>query len=121
VTLTKFITRKDTALTVIFLMFAIQSVIGAIPAYLTWEWPAPHNWLSVAVIALAGTGSHYCLSKAISLADATIVMPMDFLRLPLTALLGYVIYAEGLDIWSVTGALLILAANTLNLFKASKT
>ncbi len=42
----------------------------------------------IAVVALAGTVSHYCLSKAISLADATIVMPMDFLRLPLTALAG---------------------------------
>jgi drug/metabolite transporter (DMT)-like permease len=121
VTLTKFITRKDSALTVIFLMFAIQSVIGAIPAYMTWQWPQPHNWFHVAVVALAGTGSHYCLSKAISLADATIVMPMDFLRLPLTALVGYMLYSEGLDIWSVAGGLMILAANTINLLKASKT
>ena len=121
VTLTKFITRKDSALTVIFLMFAIQSVIGAVPAYMTWHWPQPYNWLYVAVVALAGTGSHYCLSKAISLADATIVMPMDFLRLPLTALVGYIIYNEGLDLWSVAGGLMILAANTINLLKASRT
>ena len=120
VTLTKFITRRDSALTVIFLMFAIQSVIGAIPAYITWHWPAAHSWIYVAVVALAGTGSHYCLSKAISLADATIVMPMDFLRLPLTALMGYLLYAEGLDIWSVAGGLLILAANTINLLKAAR-
>ena len=39
VTLTKFITRRDTALTVIFMMFAMQSVMGAIPAYMTWTWP----------------------------------------------------------------------------------
>jgi drug/metabolite transporter (DMT)-like permease len=120
VTLTKFITRKDSALTVIFLMFAIQSVIGAIPAYMTWHWPAAHNWIYVAIVALAGTGSHYCLSKAISLAEATVVMPMDFLRLPLTALVGYIIYNEGLDAWSVAGGLMILAANTINLVKASR-
>ena len=118
VTLTKYITRRDSALTVIFLMFAIQTVIGAIPAWATWTWPQPHSYLPIAVVALAGTGSHYCLSKAISLADATIVMPMDFLRLPLTALLGYLIYSEAIDAWSVTGALLILAANTLNIWKA---
>lgn len=118
VTLTKFITRKDSALTVIFLMFAIQSVIGAVPAYLTWTTPPPGDYIWIAVVALAGTGSHYCLSKAISLADATVVMPMDFLRLPLTALLGYLIYQESADQWSILGALLILAANTLNLAKA---
>ena len=118
VTLTKFITRRDTALTIIFLMFAIQGVIGAIPAYLTWVTPPASVYHWIAIVGLAGTGSHYCLSKAISLADATIVMPMDFLRLPLTALAGYLIYAEGIDLWSVIGALMILAANTLNVMKA---
>jgi len=48
-------------------------------------------------------------------------MPMDFLRLPLTALAGYLIYAEGIDAWSILGALLILAANTINLMKARTT
>ncbi len=118
VTMTKFITRRDSALTIIFLMFAIQSLIGAIPAFLTWTWPHPQSYIWIAVVGIAGTGSHYCLSKAISLADATIVMPMDFLRLPLTALLGYIIYNEGIDRWSILGALMILAANTLNLWKA---
>lgn len=118
VTLTKYITRRDSALTVIFLMFAMQTVIGAVPAYLTWAWPPVHTWHWVAIIGIAGTGSHYCLSKAISLADATIVMPMDFLRLPLTALIGYLVYAEGIDAWSVIGALMIIAANTINLLKA---
>lgn len=121
VSLTKFITRRDTALTVIFLMFSMQTVLGAIPAYLTWTWPTATGWVFVAVIAVTGTASHYCLSKALSLADATLVMPLDFLRLPLTALLGYLLYREGLDIWSVTGAVLILGANTLNLLKVSRT
>lgn len=120
VTLTKYITRRDTALTVIFFMFTMQTVMGAVPAWLTWTWPSPENWPFVAIVGLAGTGSHYCLSKAISLADATVVMPMDFLRLPLSALAGYLIYAETVDGWSVAGAVLILAANTINLAKASR-
>ncbi len=121
VTLTKYITRRDSPLTVIFLMFAMQSVIGLGPALATWSWPSAHGWLFAAVVASAGTVSHYCLSKAISLADATVVMPMDFLRLPLTALLGYLLYAEGLDGWSLAGGLLIITANTLNLFAARTT
>lgn len=120
IALTKVITRKDTALTVIFLMFAIQTVIGAVPAWLTWKWPEPHNWIWVAVVGLAGTFSHYCLSKAIALADMTIVTPMDFLRVPLTVLAGYWLYHEGFDLYSIIGAILILGANTLNLFKAKQ-
>jgi drug/metabolite transporter (DMT)-like permease len=118
IALTKVITRTDTALTVIFLMFAIQTVIGTVPAWLTWKWPEPHNWIWVAVVGLTGTFSHYCLSRAISLADMTIVTPMDFLRVPLTVLAGYWLYHEGFDLYSIIGALLILGANTLNLFKA---
>ena len=118
VTLTKYITRRDTALTVIFLMFAMQSVIGGVPAWLTWVTPPPDSWGWIAIVGLAGTGSHYCLSRAITLADATIVMPMDFLRLPLTAVLGFALYSEGIDGWSVAGAALILAANAINVTKA---
>ncbi|MGE0240086.1 MAG: DMT family transporter [Parvibaculaceae bacterium] len=121
VAMTKVITRSDTALTVIFLMFLIQTVIGAVPAYLSWEWPEPHNWIWVAVVGLAGTLSHYCLSKAVSLADMTIVTPMDFLRVPLTVLAGYWLYREGFDLYSIIGTLLILGANTLNLLKARQT
>lgn len=120
VTLTKYITRRDTALTVIFFMFTMQTVIGAVPAWLTWTWPPAHALPFVAVVALTGTGSHYCLSKAISLADASVVMPMDFLRLPLSALIGYILYNEGLDAWSFAGGALILVANTINLMKASR-
>jgi drug/metabolite transporter (DMT)-like permease len=120
IALTKVITRTDTALTVIFLMFLIQTVIGAVPAYISWKWPEPHNWIWVAVVGLAGTFSHYCLSKAISLADMTIVTPMDFLRVPLTALAGYWLYREGFDLYSIIGTALILSANTINLFKARK-
>ena len=100
ITLTKYLTRTDSALTVIFMMFAIQTIIGAIPAWYVWQWPDPEIGCWVAVVALAGTFSHFCLAKAMSLADATVVLPMDFLRVPLTALLGYWLYAEGFDLLS---------------------
>jgi drug/metabolite transporter (DMT)-like permease len=118
ISFTKFISRRDSPLTIIFLMFAIQSVIGAVPAFLTWKWPESQSWLLVAVVGLTGTFSHFCLSKALSLADASLVMPMDFLRVPLTALIGYWLYREGLDAYSILGAALILAANTVNLARA---
>lgn len=120
VALTKVLTRKDSALTVIFLMFAIQTVIGAVPAWLTWKWPEPHNWIWVLVVGFTGTFSHYCLTKAVSLADMTIVTPMDFLRVPLTVLAGYWLYSEGFDLTSIIGAALILGANMLNLLKAKQ-
>jgi drug/metabolite transporter (DMT)-like permease len=48
-------------------------------------------------------------------ADATVVLPMDFLRVPLTATAGWLIYSERLDMFTVLGAALILTGNLLNL------
>lgn len=52
-------------------------------------------------------------------ADATIVVPMDFLRVPLTATAGWLLYSERLDAWTVLGAALILFGNLLNLKPAA--
>jgi drug/metabolite transporter (DMT)-like permease len=67
------------------------------------------------VIAFCGTFSHYCMARAMLYADATVVIPMDFLRVPLTALAGWLLYSERLDMFTVLGAALILTGNLLNL------
>ena len=67
------------------------------------------------VIAFCGTFSHFCMARAMLYADATAVVPMDFLRVPLTALAGWLIYNERIDLFTVLGAALILSGNLLNL------
>ncbi len=118
-TMTKSLTRTESALTVIFYMMSVQTLIGLIPAIYVWVWPSPDNWPWVAVIAVVGTVSHYCLTSAMACADATIVVPMDFLRVPLTALVGYLLYAEQIDLFLALGAILILSGNMLNLKRST--
>ena len=72
-------------------------------------------WPWILLIAFTGTSSHYCLAKALAHADATLVSPIDFLRVPLSALIGWLLYSEQIDIWTVAGAILILGGNLLNL------
>jgi drug/metabolite transporter (DMT)-like permease len=78
-------------------------------------WPTAVTWGWIVVIAFCGTFSHYCMARAMLHADATVVLPMDFLRVPLTALVGWLIYSERLDAFTVLGAALILTGNLLNL------
>lgn len=115
VTMVKSLTRTDSVVTILFWMLAIQSVIGLVPALAVWQWPSTYVWGWIIVIAFLGTYSHYCLTRAMLHADATIVVPMDFLRVPLTALAGWLIYGERLDTFTVAGAILILGGNLLNL------
>ncbi|WP_162895023.1 DMT family transporter [Rhizobium terrae] len=112
---TKVLTRSDSATKIIFWMLIIQSVIGLIPALKVWIWPSLATWPWILLIAFSGTFAHYCMARALSLAEATVVMPMDYLRVPLSALLGYLLYAEAIDSFTAAGAGLILAGNLFNL------
>ncbi len=119
VVMVKSLTRSDGAVAIIFWMLVIQSIIGLAPALATWRWPSPGAWGWVLLVAFCGTYSHYCMARALAHADATVVVPMDFLRVPLTALAGWLIYAERLDLLTVFGAALILGGNLLNTRRAA--
>jgi drug/metabolite transporter (DMT)-like permease len=111
----KSLTRTDSTFTIIFWMLVIQSAAGFFPSLYVWIWPSAYVWCWIVVIAFCGTFSHYCLARAMLYADATVVVPMDFLRVPLTATVGWLLYAERLDLFTVLGATLILTGNLLNL------
>ena len=75
-------------------------------------------WLLV--IGLGGLTAHFCLTNALSIAPASIVMPMDFARLPAIAVVGVVLYAEPLEWGVILGAALIFAANYLNILTSQR-
>jgi drug/metabolite transporter (DMT)-like permease len=111
----KSLTRTENTLAIVFWMLVVQSAAGFFPTLHVWVWPSAHTWLWIVVIAFCGTFSHFCMARAMLYADATIVVPMDFLRVPLTATAGWLLYAERLDLFTVLGAGLILTGNLLNL------
>ena len=115
VAMVKSLTRTEQTIAILFWMLVVQSAAGLFPALYVWQWPAAHLWLWVVIIAFCGTFSHYCMARAMLHADATVVIPMDFLRVPLSAAAGWLIYSERLDLFTVLGAALILIGNLLNL------
>lgn len=115
VVMVKSLTRTDSVVRIIFWMLIIQSIIGFIPAIQTWKAPDAGLWPWILLISFTGMSSHFCMARALSYADATAVMPIDFLRVPLSALIGWLLYSEGIDIFTALGAGLILFGNLLNL------
>ena len=76
-------------------------------------WTTP-NWTDIPWIlgfGLAGLAAHYGMAKALSLIDLAIVYPLDFLRLPFVALMGYSLYQERVSPWTILGACVIIGAN----------
>ena len=77
--------------------------------------PVGDELIYVTIIGLCGLMAHFCITSALHAAPATVVMPLEFLRLPLVTVVGFLLYNEQLE-WAVfAGAGIVLFANILNL------
>lgn len=113
---TKKLTSSESTFAIIFWMAVIQFpllFIGSNPSsYLNLD--ASHI-LPALALGAGGLTSHYCLSNAFRAGDATLVVPLDFMRIPLIAVVGWAFYGESLDIFVLVGALIIIAGVLWNL------
>lgn len=114
-TATKALTRTDTTLAIMFYMMLSQLILGALPAGWTWAALARADLPWIAGVGIAGLTAHIGLTRAFQNADLTLVLPMDFLRLPLIAAVGALAYAEPFDPLVLLGAALIFFGNYLSL------
>jgi drug/metabolite transporter (DMT)-like permease len=106
----KMLTRTDSALTMTFYFSFIGTIISLAPAVLEWVTPTPLEFLLLVATGGAAVGGLFCAARAYALADATVVAPVDFARLPIAALIGYVVFAEVPDVWTFVGAAIILTS-----------
>ena len=120
--LTKRLTRTQSLTCILFWMTAMQAVLGIVCAGYDGDIAVPSlpsvPWL--VLIGLAGLCAHFCLTKALTLAPATVIVPVDFLRLPVIAIIGLTLYAEPLDIFVILGAIIIFGANYANIWAETR-
>jgi drug/metabolite transporter (DMT)-like permease len=119
---TKRLTRTATITCILFWLTVMQAVMGLVTA--GWDgdiaWPSAAAWPWLAVIGCAGLLAHLCLTNALAVAPATVVVPFDFIRLPVIAVVGMALYGEALDVFVVLGAAVIFAANYLNIWTENR-
>jgi len=112
----KQLVRQDSATTILFYMVFLQTF----PCLaLTWDRlhiPEPHIIAWGCVLALSSLTAHFSLARAFALADAIVVAPLDFLRLPLIAVVAALAYAEPLDPLVLLGGGVIVIANLVNMW-----
>ncbi|MBP9183184.1 MAG: DMT family transporter [Fuscovulum sp.] len=120
--LTKRLTRDEDLVSILFWMCLMQAgfglAISARDGALVLPTAATLPWL--ALIGLAGVTAHLCLTRALQLAPASFVGQVDFVRLPVIALIGAAFYDEPLSLALAFGAALILGANWLSLRSESR-
>jgi drug/metabolite transporter (DMT)-like permease len=118
---TKRLTRHEGAISILFWLTLMQTGMALCAAGLDGDIALPQAatlpWL--ALVGVTGVLAHLCLTRALGLAPATVVMPMDFLRLPVIAVVGALVYDEAITPALALGAALILAANWVNIRSAA--
>ena len=104
---TKRLSTTESGLAVIFWMSVVQLPVTVIAAWTSWVTPRLADAPWIAVIGVGSFAAHYSITQAMKLAPATVVVPIDFVRLPLIAVVGALFYAEPFDPLVIVGAAVI--------------
>ena len=119
---TKRLTRTQSITCILFYLTVLQLGFGLITAGYDGDIALPNAetlpWL--VLIGVAGLLGHFCITNALAIAPATVVVPIDFVRLPVIAIIGMLAYGEILDLWVLLGSGIIFASNYLNILSETR-
>lgn len=117
---TKQLASTESGNVVVFYMSVTILVYSAIPAMFVWKTPDWSDALLIIGLGLTGYATHFCVTRSLAVADASYVVPFDFLRLPFSAGIGLILFAEPLDPWTWAGAAIIFGGAYYNTWKEAK-
>lgn len=119
---TRRLVRDASVTCILFWMAVMQAAVSLGIAGFDGEiaLPSRASALPLLLVSITGLTAHYCLTTALRLAPAVVVMPLDFARLPIIAIVGMIVYAEALDAFVIAGACIIMGANYINIRNEAK-
>ena len=100
-------------------MGILLTVMSLPPALVYWQWPGTNDLLLLGLMGAMGTLGHLCMAKALSLADTTAVMSIDFVRLIWAAMIGVYFFGDAFDITTWIGATIIFSSGIYIIFRES--
>lgn len=104
------LSQHDSTPVIMFYAYILQLPLATLPAIWTWTTPALAQIPAVLGFVLTAMAAQWCLTKSFSLAEASLVSPVLFLRLPFVAILGYVVFGQVSNFWTWVGAAVIFAS-----------
>jgi drug/metabolite transporter (DMT)-like permease len=106
----KSLSRTESAATIVTYVGLLLTPLSLVPALFVWSTPSPGSLAWLAALGLVANLGHLSFARAMAAADASAVLPFDFLKLLFTATLGYLLFAEVPDVWTWIGAAVIFGA-----------
>ena len=115
---TKRLTRSESITAIMLYLSGLQLFFALVASGYDGEVAIPriNDMPLLALIAVCGLLAHFCITKALTIAPATVVAPFDFVRLPIVAVAAMLLYNEAIDVWVFVGAFIIFTGNYLNIW-----
>jgi drug/metabolite transporter (DMT)-like permease len=107
----KFLSRTERADSIVIYTTMIWVPLSLLPALYFWTMPTGITWLWIVLSGLLGTTAHMCWTRALSLADASLLTPISFLQVLVVGVFAYFLFGEKVDRWTVLGAAIIFSSN----------
>jgi drug/metabolite transporter (DMT)-like permease len=104
---TKLLSRTEPVRLIVVNLNIYLIVFAAIPTALDWHTPPASDIPMILVMGVTAWMAHMCLAQAMKRADASVIIPMEFIRLPITAIGAYIFFAEVPGAWTMLGAAVI--------------
>ena len=106
----RYLARYDRLPAIMLYNFIFVLPLAAVPSAIWWTTPTTDMLLPILGFVIAGVGAQFCLTKSFGAAEASLVSPILFLRLPLVALIGWFVFAQSTEMLTWVGAGIIFAA-----------
>jgi drug/metabolite transporter (DMT)-like permease len=106
----KRLSQHEPAIRVLATFAIFSTLIMIVPAIIVWRWPSPTVWLYLAALGLCATIGQYFWVRGYAIAQASAVAPFDYLRMPLSVMMGFLVFAELPTLWTLVGTLIIAAS-----------
>lgn len=107
----KFLSRSEPPDRIVLLTTMLWVPLSLIPALTVWQWPQPTIWLWAALAGALGTGGHYFWTRALRLADVSLIAPLSYFQLLVVTVLAWWLFGEHVDGYTALGALIIIGAS----------
>jgi drug/metabolite transporter (DMT)-like permease len=85
--------------------------LSLLPALFLWKMPLGWTWLWIVLSGFLGTSAHMCWTRALASADASLLTPISFGQVIVVGVMGWLLFDEQVDGWTVAGAAIIFVSN----------
>lgn len=106
----KVLSRTEDSNAIVMYMGLMMTPITLVAALFVWQWPTAQGWVLMIALGTAGTLGHVFFTRSVQITDASLVMPFDFVRLPVVAGLGYLVFGQSIDALTWIGAIVIFGS-----------